>query len=114
MTSVSDQLHPAQGMAIEIILTFVLVFVIFATTDGDRVEYGSASLAIGLTVGLGHLSCVSSRIYPYICHSSCVRSRIYPYIGHLSCVSSRIYPYICHLSCVSCRIHLYRSSVVRK
>ncbi|ESO99183.1 hypothetical protein LOTGIDRAFT_82572, partial [Lottia gigantea] len=49
----------AQGFGIELILTFVLVIVIFGTTDGDRPAFGSQALLIGLTVTLGHVSSIS-------------------------------------------------------
>ncbi|XP_025089604.1 aquaporin AQPAe.a-like [Pomacea canaliculata] len=44
-----------QGVGVEIILTFVLVIVIFGTTDPNRPSFGSPSLLIGLTVTLLHL-----------------------------------------------------------
>jgi aquaporin-1 len=58
VTKVSDGLTLLQGVGIELILTFCLVLVIVATTDGNRSEFGSASLKIGLTVAMLHFSCV--------------------------------------------------------
>ena len=59
VTSVNSELNAGQGLAVEIVLTFVLVFVIAATTDGDRPDFETASLKIGLTVAMLHLSSVS-------------------------------------------------------
>ncbi|XP_077982633.1 aquaporin-4-like [Glandiceps talaboti] len=48
-----------QGLLIEVVITFQLVFTIFATTDGRRRDLGgSASLAIGIAVVIGHLGAV--------------------------------------------------------
>lgn len=59
VTSLNSTLNVGQGLGVEMILTFVLVSVIIATTDGNRHEYGSKSLAIGLTVATGHFAGVS-------------------------------------------------------
>ncbi|KAK7091111.1 hypothetical protein V1264_008840 [Littorina saxatilis] len=59
VTSVNAQLTTGQGLGVEIILTFVLVFVIFGTTDENRPSFGSPALLIGLTVTLLHLAGVS-------------------------------------------------------
>ena len=52
----------AQGFGIEFLLTLQLVLCVIATTDKRRRDVsGSAPLAIGLSVGLGHLGGVSAR-----------------------------------------------------
>lgn len=56
VTSISSELNVGQGFGIEVILTFVLVFVIVATTDSNRIDGGMASVAIGLTIALLHLA----------------------------------------------------------
>ncbi|XP_069509765.1 aquaporin-2-like [Ambystoma mexicanum] len=54
--ALSNSTSPAQGVAIEIILTFQLVLCIFASTDSRRADnLGSPALSIGLSVTLGHL-----------------------------------------------------------
>ncbi|KAJ8321675.1 hypothetical protein KUTeg_000146, partial [Tegillarca granosa] len=68
VTGLNSSLSVEQGLGVEIILTFVLVSVIIATTDGNRHEYGSKSLAIGLTVATGHFSGILiSILYNVIC-----------------------------------------------
>nr|AYH91719.1 aquaporin [Pomacea canaliculata] len=54
-TMVDKGMTAGQGVGVEIILTFVLVIVIFGTTDPNRPSFGSPSLLIGLTVTLLHL-----------------------------------------------------------
>lgn len=50
---------PAQGFAIEFFATLQLVLCVIAVTDKRRNDIqGSAPLAIGLSVGLGHLAAV--------------------------------------------------------
>ena len=50
----------AQGFVIELVITFVLVFVVLAATDEKRSDLGgSAPLSIGLAVAAGHLFAVS-------------------------------------------------------
>ncbi|GFO22746.1 Aquaporin [Plakobranchus ocellatus] len=56
VTRLGNDVTQAQGFGIELILTFVLVTVIFGTTDPHRASFGSPSLLIGLTVTVGHLA----------------------------------------------------------
>lgn len=50
----------AQGIAIEFFASLQLVLCVIAVTDKRRNDLqGSAPLAIGLSVGLGHLAAVS-------------------------------------------------------
>ncbi|KAM6104666.1 aquaporin-1 [Theristicus caerulescens] len=56
LNSLSEGINAGQGLGIEIIATFQLVLCILATTDRRRNDVsGSAPLAIGLSVALGHL-----------------------------------------------------------
>lgn len=53
-------MNSGQGLGIEIIGTLQLVLCVLATTDRRRRDLGgSAPLAIGLSVALGHLLAVS-------------------------------------------------------
>ncbi|XP_041362069.1 neurogenic protein big brain-like [Gigantopelta aegis] len=45
-----------QGLGLEILLTFLLVFTIFATVDKNRKEMGSKAFAIGLALTVCHLA----------------------------------------------------------
>ncbi|GFN77137.1 Aquaporin [Plakobranchus ocellatus] len=55
-TLVSDRITPAQGFGVELFVTFVLVFTVFASCDGKRKDLnGSAPLTIGLSVTMCHL-----------------------------------------------------------
>lgn len=56
-------MNSGQGLGIEIIGTLQLVLCVLATTDRRRRDLGgSAPLAIGLSVALGHLLAVSKGI----------------------------------------------------
>ncbi|XP_006816957.1 aquaporin-4-like [Saccoglossus kowalevskii] len=55
-TSLGTGVAVEQGFAIEYLITFELVFTVFATIDPNRKDLqGSASLAIGIAVVIGHL-----------------------------------------------------------
>ncbi|KAG5873193.1 hypothetical protein JTB14_002318 [Gonioctena quinquepunctata] len=56
LTSINNQISPEQGLLMETILTFLLLFVIHAVCDPLRKDIkGSAPLAIGLAVTATHL-----------------------------------------------------------
>ncbi|XP_069106459.1 aquaporin-1-like [Argopecten irradians] len=56
LTQLDNELTTGQGVGVEIVLTFTLVYVIIATTDSNRVDFGSVAVKIGLTVATLHLS----------------------------------------------------------
>ncbi|XP_005111061.2 aquaporin-5 isoform X2 [Aplysia californica] len=56
VTGLGKDVTQAQGFGVELLLTFVLVTVIFGTTDSNRPGFGSPALLIGLTVTLGHVA----------------------------------------------------------
>lgn len=56
VTSVNPEISTGHAIVIELIITFELVFTVFATCDTKRSDLkGSAALAIGLSVCIGHL-----------------------------------------------------------
>ncbi|XP_066251333.1 aquaporin AQPAe.a [Euwallacea similis] len=56
-TQVDSSISPAYGVCLELLFTFVLLFVIHGVCDGRRNDVkGSAPLAIGLAVAAVHLS----------------------------------------------------------
>lgn len=55
------QISVGHGLLVELLITFELVFTIFATCDAKRTDLGgSASLAIGFAVAIGHFFAVSA------------------------------------------------------
>ncbi|KAK3088627.1 hypothetical protein FSP39_021464 [Pinctada imbricata] len=104
VTSVGADVNAGQGLGVEIILTFVLVFVIAATTDADRPNFETASLKIGLTVTMLHMSSITytgSSMNPARSLGSAVASNSYGYhwiywIGPIvgGCLATIIYKYI--------------------
>lgn len=57
---VNTEISTGHAIVIELIITFELVFTVFATCDPKRIDLkGSAALAIGLSVCIGHLFAVS-------------------------------------------------------
>ncbi|XP_048386051.1 aquaporin-4 [Stegostoma tigrinum] len=60
VTKVNEKLSAGHGLLVELFITFQLVFTIFATCDPKRNDLkGSAALAIGLSVVIGHLFAVN-------------------------------------------------------
>jgi aquaporin-4 len=58
-TRVSSAISAGQGFGVELIITFVLVFTVFASCDKARTDLnGSAPLTIGLSVTLCHLAAI--------------------------------------------------------
>ncbi|XP_007233079.3 aquaporin-4 [Astyanax mexicanus] len=56
VTSVNAGISTGHALVIELLITFELVFTVFATCDPKRSDLkGSAALAIGLSVCIGHL-----------------------------------------------------------
>lgn len=59
LTSLHADVTGGQGVATEIIITFLLVLVVHAVTDPKRADVkGWAPLAIGLTIAVAHLAAV--------------------------------------------------------
>ncbi|XP_027702843.1 aquaporin-4 isoform X1 [Vombatus ursinus] len=56
VTTVHGNLTAGHGLLVELIITFQLVFTIFASCDSKRTDVtGSIALAIGFSVAIGHL-----------------------------------------------------------
>ncbi|KAL3988526.1 retinoic acid receptor alpha [Sarotherodon galilaeus] len=56
VTTVKSTISVGHGFLVELLITFELVFTVFATCDPKRTDLGgSASLAIGIAVVIGHL-----------------------------------------------------------
>ena len=60
ITEPHPDVTPAQAFGIEFIITFILLMVVFGSTDGNRDDIkGSVALAIGLCITGCHLAAVS-------------------------------------------------------
>ncbi|XP_026883166.2 aquaporin-1-like [Electrophorus electricus] len=60
INALNENITPSQGIGVELLATFQLVLCVLATTDKRRRDVsGSAPLAIGLSVCLGHLTAIS-------------------------------------------------------
>lgn len=65
LPQVNAQVSVGHGLLVELLITFQLVFTVFATCDPKRSDLGgSAGLAIGLAVAVGHFFAVSSSQSP--------------------------------------------------
>ncbi|KAK6184619.1 hypothetical protein SNE40_007056 [Patella caerulea] len=63
MTTVSPKIDVGKAVGVEFMITFILVFTVFASCDGKRKDIkGSVPLAIGLSVTMCHLFAVSKFI----------------------------------------------------
>ena len=61
MTQLAEGVDPGMGLGVEIFITFVLVFTVFASVDSKRSDLnGSTPLSIGLSVVMCHLFAVST------------------------------------------------------
>lgn len=59
----NSSLSAGHGLLVELLITFELVFTVFATCDPRRTDLGgSAGLAIGFAVAVGHLFAVSASL----------------------------------------------------
>ncbi|XP_064162055.1 aquaporin-4-like isoform X2 [Anguilla rostrata] len=79
-TELSTSISLLQGIAVELLITFQLVFTVFATCDPRHSELqGCAALAIGFAVAIGHLfavywvgpitgALIAAIMYKYLCH----------------------------------------------
>uniref|UniRef100_H3AEK5 Aquaporin 1 (Colton blood group) n=1 Tax=Latimeria chalumnae TaxID=7897 RepID=H3AEK5_LATCH len=64
LNQLAMNLSPGQGIVFELIITFQLVLCVLATTDKRRTDLtGSAPLAIGFSVTLGHLIAISQHAF---------------------------------------------------
>ena len=57
-TKVHSEMGLGQAFGVEFMITFLVVFTVFANLEPKRMDMGSRSLAIGLAVILGHLFAV--------------------------------------------------------
>ena len=57
-TQVHTQMALGQAFGVEFMITFILVFTVFANMDPKRIHSGSRALAVGFAVAVGHLFAV--------------------------------------------------------
>ena len=60
ITHINDAVMPAQAFAVELMVTFILVFTYFDNLEPKRVDMGSRSLSVRLAVVLGHVFALST------------------------------------------------------
>lgn len=85
-TQVQRELSLAQAFGVEFMITFIYVFTVFANVDPKRQDMGSRSLAIGLSVTLGHLFAVSTSCIIY-CRTCAALSKSY---DCYSCINNNL------------------------
>lgn len=72
MTQLNSEIDVAQGVLIECIITFLLVFIINAVSDDRRTDIrGSTGLAIGFAITIGHFAGVSFSFFFYFNYFKC-------------------------------------------
>ncbi|XP_072901952.1 aquaporin-4 isoform X1 [Hemitrygon akajei] len=60
VTTINENLSAGHGLLVELLITFQLLFTIFATCDSKRGDLkGSSALAIGLSVTIGHMFAIN-------------------------------------------------------
>ncbi|XP_051879612.1 aquaporin-4-like [Pristis pectinata] len=60
VTTINENLSAGHGLLVELLITFQLLFTIFATCDSKRDDLkGSSALAIGLSVTIGHMFAIN-------------------------------------------------------
>ena len=62
VTKLHKNMGLGQAFGVEFMITFLLVFTVFANLEPKRIDMGSRSLAIGLAVVMGHLFAVSIQL----------------------------------------------------
>ena len=56
-----NNVTPGQGFAVELLITYQFIWTVFATTDKNRTDLmGSPALAIGISIGIGHMLAVTN------------------------------------------------------
>ncbi|XP_041102028.1 aquaporin-4 isoform X3 [Polyodon spathula] len=85
VTMVNSKISVGHGLLVELFITFELVFTIFATCDSKRRDLkGSAALAIGFAVTIGHLFALLQRLNQL--HDNCDRRCLLPQPSSLACL----------------------------
>lgn len=72
ITTGHDSLNAWQVLAVEFLLTFVVIFTTYATYDANRRSFGSDSLSIGIAYLVASLTGVSERfcVFYLVCVST--------------------------------------------
>ena len=68
-TDVHSYVGLGQAFGVEFMITFVVVFTVFANMEPKRADMGSRSLSIGLAIILGHLFGVSFMFCSFFLYS---------------------------------------------
>ena len=63
-TNIADGVRPGQAFGVELVITFILAFTVYASYDENRNDIdGSRALAVGISVTVCHLSAVIVRFF---------------------------------------------------